>query len=138
MDIDKQAIGKLLSETQKGMTYPMTADDFIVNATRYIKAVSEGRMMCVIDSVSRSGMSRVMHFSEFNIEREIGRVYHFWNLFKALGYSESRNKNGFLINGCGMDMVFNTNYNIIHTLQNLGFLTKAQCDKLAQKTPTIL
>lgn len=112
-------------------------NDFIRNAERYIKAVKEGRLLCSIPSVSQSGMSRNMKFVEVNGSKKDGfRVYNFWALFKMLGYSESRKEqDAFLISGCGMDMVFATNYNIIHQLHNLGFITKKQCDKLSQKTP---
>jgi hypothetical protein len=65
------------------------------------------------------------------------RQYYF--LFKVLGYTESRNKDSyFTIVGCGMDMIFNTNYNIIHSLYTLGFISKDLCATLAQKTPTTI
>ena len=62
------------------------------------------------------------------------RFYNFYGFFNALGYTKSGN--GFRVNGCGMDMVFNTNYVIIHKLHHLGFITKKECDILAQKTPS--
>ena len=117
--------------------YGFTSEDFIRNAERYIKACKENRIFCIIHSVSKSGMSRKLSFKEANFNNE-GKGYflNFTALFTALGYSE-RNKDGkFTVNGCGMDMVFHTNYSIIHNLYNLGMLTKEECDTLAQNTPT--
>lgn len=108
------------------------ATDFVSSAQSYIKAIKSGRMLCVIKSVSASGMSRVISFHSFE-----GTGYRqYWSLFKALGYSEDKNTQGFRIGGCGMDMVFATNYNIIHKLHSLGFITAKECATLAQKTPT--
>ena len=113
--------------------------DFIRNAKRYIKAIKQGRVICVIESVSASGMSRVLKFNECSGSVKNGfRYLNFWKLFKDLGFSEARNSNAFRINGCGMDMVFHTNYTIIHQLQRLGFLSKKECENLAQKTPTVI
>ena len=44
----------------------------------------------------------------------------------------------FTIGGCGMDMIFHTNYTIIHRLYKLGFMTKKECEKLCQMTPSII
>ena len=37
------------------------------------------------------------------------------------------------IPGCGMNMLFATNHNIIHALHRMGFMTKKVCAVLAQK-----
>ena len=117
--------------------YSFDSEDFIRNAERYIKACKENRIFCVIHSVSKSGMSRKLSFNEatFNSEGR-GNFLNFTALFTALGYSD-RNKNGeFTVKGCGMDMVFDTNYNIIYNLYSLGMMTKEECETLAQNTPT--
>jgi len=91
--------------------------------------------------ITSSGMSRTMKFTscEFNAKDKRASYYNYYCLFIALGYSEARAKNYyFSISGCGMDMVFNTNYNIIHNLKRLGFITDEECRKLAQMTPTVL
>ena len=55
---------------------------------------------------------------------------------KTLGFSPAnKNSNYFRIYGCGMDMIFHTNYTIIHKLARLGFLNKKECESLAQNTP---
>ena len=113
--------------------------DFYNNALRYIKAIKEGRMCCIIPSVSASGMSRNIRFMECAKRKAGYGYYNFHSLFVALGFEKSRSNNdSFIIHGCGMDMVFHTNYTIIHRLHRLGFITKKECDILAQKTPTIL
>ncbi len=113
-------------------------DDFIWNAERYVKAVKQRRMICVIPHVSNSGMSRVIRFSEMNSNKGQGWVLNFYAFFKALGYKESKSHDGFVISGCGMDMVFHTNYSIIHSLCTLGFISKKECEELAQMTPTVI
>lgn len=107
---------------------------FISDAEIYLNATKERRMFCIIHSVSKSGMSRTLSFHSCEIGDK-GAYYRNFNcLFIALGYSET--KDGyFRINGCGMDMVFNTNYNIIHDLKRLGFIDKDECENLAQITP---
>jgi hypothetical protein len=64
--------------------------------------------------------------------------YNFYTLFKDLGFTNAKNSNAFRVSGCGMDMVFHTNYTIMHQLKNLGFITKKECSILAQKTPTVI
>jgi len=112
-------------------------DAFVNDAERYIKATKEARMLCSIDSVSKSGMSRTMKFLELKSNTKTGRhqVLNFYVFFQVMGYSPVRDSDYFRINGCGMDMVFHTNYEIIHQLQHLGFITKKTCETLAQRTP---
>lgn len=111
---------------------------FISDALEYIDAIENQKMLCVIKSVSNSGMSRVIKFNSFvdNADRNYYRNYVC--LFIALGYTESKNKDGFRICGCGMDMIFHTNYTIIHRLHRLEFITKEECERLAQQTPVVL
>lgn len=113
-----------------------TNENFVNDAKRYIKAIKQGRVINSIGSVSSSGMSRAMKFLEC-YKGKFGYQYlNFYCLFVALGYTESKAKNHyFTISGCGMDMVFYTNYSIIHNLYNLGFINKKDCEKLSQMTP---
>lgn len=117
-----------------------SAEDFIKDAQAYIKAIKDKRMLCTIESVSASGMSRVLKFNSCeknkNTKEYYFRQYSF--LFLGLGYTQQKNSYGFRVNGCGMDMVFHTNYTNIHTFKRLGLLTDKECSKLAQMTPTYL
>ena len=108
--------------------------DFYDNAIRYIKAIKQGRMICSIDTVSRSGMSRTLKFMEF----QKSNIYNFHAFFIALKFNQVKNSDYFRVYGCGMDMVFHTNYTIIHRLYRLGFLGYDECEKLAQLTPKII
>lgn len=122
---------ELMSKLGKSEYYQV--DAFIDDVKTYIKAIKDSRMFCVIDSVSSSGMSRIIHFHSW--EKCFYRNY--WGLFTALGYSEVKRSNGFRIGGCGMDMIFHTNYTNMHNFQRLGFISKKQCETLAQMTPSV-
>jgi len=116
-------------------------DSFIEGAKAYIKAIKEGRMICNIASVSYSGMSRTIKFiaCERNSYNKKYSYRQFWALFKVLGYREAHNNRGyFSIHGCGMDMIFNTNYTNIQYFYELGIISKKECSILAQNTPTII
>jgi hypothetical protein len=126
-------------EIQKRMPKHMDNESFYDNAARYISAIKQTRMMCNIESVSNSGMSRNIRFFEMDGSNKTGyRVYNFYAFFLALGYTKVNDRDTFRISGCGMDMIFHTNYTIIHMLQSLGFITEKECALLAQKTPHVI
>lgn len=127
----------LLKDIQKVSYYDI--ERFIQDAQRYIKAIKEKRMVCIIQSVSNSGMSRTIRFlaPEKNKNIKEFQYLNFYAFFLALGYTPVKH-DGFRIGGCGMDMIFHTNYSIIGRLKGLGMLTKEQASKLAQMTPTVL
>lgn len=130
-------------EIQKNISKKLryyNTQQFCEDAQRYLKAISERRMFCVIHSVANSGMSRNLSFYAHEKNTKIESDYSLLNFnafFLALGYSEAKNK-GFKIGGCGMDIVFHTNYSIIHTLKRLGAIDEKTCEHLAQQTPTAL
>ncbi len=113
-------------------------DQFIEDVKMYIKAIKEGRMLNTIHSVSSSGMSRVISFHSCEKNKHGFYYRQYVSLFRALGYSKGNTDYNFRISGCGMDMIFHTNYSNIHLFYNLGFITKIECAKLCQKTPTTL
>lgn len=137
MKIKVNEVEKLINAYNKKEKYNIDFDIFDANAKRYIKAIRDRRMMCVIDSVSASGMSRTIRFCEMvkNKTTKDHQLLNFWVFFKVMGYSPVKNSDSFRINGCGMDMIFHTNYSIIHTLQSLGYISKAKASELAQMTP---
>lgn len=132
-----QANKELIKNIEKLNYY--NVEQFISDAKTYIKAIKEERMICIIKKVSASGMSRNLKFLSAERGKD-KRFYHrqYIYLFTALGYKEVERTGTFKINGCGMDMVFNTNYNIIRDLKRLGFITDEVCRRLAQKTPNCL
>jgi hypothetical protein len=129
---------ELLKAIEKTGNEYYNVEDFVSDAKTYIKAIKQSRMVCTIESVSSSGMSRVLKFN--SCEGKAGKFnYRSYSLlFKTLGYKQARNSWGFTVSGCGMDMVFHTNYTIIHQLHKYGLLNKKDCEVLAQMTPTVL
>lgn len=129
-------IETLLNKHNKKAQFPVSVDDFVMNAKRYLKATKEQRVICSIDKVSASGMSRTMKFLE--MPKNGGYLLSFYNLFDILGHEKVSNSDYFRIHGCGMDMVFNTNYNIMQELNYLGLITFKTCRKLQQQTPQLV
>lgn len=125
---------------KQGTRYQLTPEEMRGHIDRYIKASKEHRIICNIESVSSSGMSRVLQFLEMSAGSRHdhgGKRYGlltFWVFFVALGYQQA-GRDGFRVHGCGMDMVFATHYDIIWRLHNAGFIDRKTCDKLAQRTP---
>ena len=136
----KTELEKDLAKYNNKERFPLTLQDVTNNAERYIKAIKEGRMINSIGKVSSSGMSRTMKFVEVTKPRrgERANVLNFYVLFNFLGHTKISNSDYFRIYGCGMDMVFNTNYNNIYALHHYGFINKKDCEKLAQQTPTTI
>lgn len=117
-----------------------TTESFLDDAKKYIQAVKEGRMLCVIESVSNSGMSRNLKFN--SCEKNQNSKNHYYRnytlLFTALGFTRVKDSYSFRIGGCGMDMIFHTNYTIIRKFLNLGIINEKQAKALEQMTPTNL
>lgn len=117
------------------------ANYFFDCAKEYIKAIKENRMICNIEHVSKSGMSRYLTFKYLQKSKYDKNRYNLINtnfLFKTLGYRFNKNHCAFFVGGCGMDMVFHVNYCNIHDFTKLGFLNKKECTKLSQNTPSII
>jgi hypothetical protein len=138
--IKQKEVTKLVDTYNKKNEYPITNDIFIAHAKRYIKAIKEGRMICSIGTVSRSGMSRTIKFVELAKSKPANKyyMYNFYQLFDVLGYRKIKDSDYFGITGCGMDMIFNTNYNNIHNLHGMGFMNKKTCSGLCQDTPPVV
>ena len=130
---------KTISKHSKGFLFA-SPEDVYIDSLRYLKAIEQGRIINNIAKVSSSGMSRTIKFLECSKNKNNSyRYLNFHLLFKCFGFTQARNReNGFTISGCGMDMIFSTNYNIIHSLFRLGFISKSKCRKLSQMTPTTI
>ena len=138
--MNTEKINEVLKNYNKKNTYEIDMETFLGHANRYIEAIKENRMICSIGSVSRSGMSRTIKFLEMkkNDTSNQHSLKNFYQFFDALGYSKIKNSDYFRIGGCGMDMIFNTNYTIMHDLKRLGLVSDEECSTLAQKTPSIV
>ena len=119
-------------------------EQFINDAKKWVEAIKQGRVICTVASVSKSGMSRKLKFlscepSKYNNENgeEIRYNYRQYNvMLECLGFKFSRDSWAITVNGCGMDMIFHTNYTIMHNFKSMGIITKEECESLAQMTPT--
>lgn len=109
-----------------------TQDDFIKDCMTYIKAVKSGRIKYKVFSVARSGMSRNIYISSFEGTMDSGYYTNYVPMLRVLGYTVLKD-NTIRVGGCGMNMLFATNYNIINSLYHMGFINKKECDILAQK-----
>ena len=138
--MNTEKINEYIKAYNKKNEYKIDDSTFIDHALRYIKAIKEKRMICSIGSVSRSGMSRTIKFLEM-IKSDTSDQHHllnFYQFFEALGYKPIKDSDYFRIGGCGMDMIFYTNYTIMHDLKRMGFITDEECRTLAQKTPSVV
>ena len=138
MELNTNEIDAIIKTYNKKNDYPISAETFKDHATRYIKAIKESRMLCSIGSVSKSGMSRTIKFLELSKGETTHHIYNFYQFFDTLGYTKIKDSDYFRVGGCGMDMIFYTNYTIMHDLRRLGFIDKDECSKLAQATPHIV
>ena len=125
---------ELIKKINKESYY--TVDQFINDVNSYINAVKDGRILYNVERVSQSGMSRLINvMSCEKADKNYYRKYYYrtyCQMFLALGYNV--NKKGLVrVSGCGMDMRFATNYDLIMTFFNkLGFINKKQCETLRQ------
>ena len=128
IQLTKEMIKRLENETYYTQEY------FIQDCKEYIKAVKEGRMLYLVDTVSNTGMNRTLIIKSCEKNKRTKDFYYrnYTFLFKILGYSLSKDYN-IKVSGCGMNMLFATNYDIIHTFKNIGLINSKVCDVLAQK-----
>lgn len=140
--IEKLNSNKELQKNISKLGGHYNSETFLKDAKSYISAIKDGRMINSIGSVSSSGMSRTMKFLSCERSKyQHGQKNYYRNYFAffvALGHNKPNNSDFFRVNGCGMDMVFSTNYNNIHQLKYWGIITKKQADKLCQQTPNTI
>ena len=108
-------------------------EDFIKDCQTYIKALKSGRLQYRVTSVSKSGMSRDILISSFEGSMAKGYYRNYTSMLEVLGFNfASKYASEIRVKGCGMNMLFATNYNIIHTFKNIGLINSKQCQTLAQ------
>lgn len=127
---------EVLKNIKKNEYY--SEEQFISDAQSWINAIKEGRVLCSVLSVSASGMSRQLKFVAYEPSKEGGQGWYrqFNSMLQALGFRYNKAKYCISVSGCGMDMIFHTNYTIIHDFKRMGFITSEECEKLCQQTPT--
>jgi hypothetical protein len=112
-------------------TYYYTEKRFINDAKAYLKALKSGRLKYKVKSVSKTKMSRKITVESYEGTMLKGYYRQYLAFFEALGYKTKDDT--ILIHGVGMDMLFATNYRICRMLENMGFISKKECDVLSQK-----
>jgi hypothetical protein len=113
----------------------VNATEFFKDAIRWVEAVNEGRLTCYIISVSRSGMTRRFKYLELKKYDKRYLQQNFVTFLRAM-FRTDKDYN-IVVNGCGMDMNFYVNYEVIHTLKNIGIISDRECRYLAQQTPHV-
>jgi len=108
-------------------------ESFISDCKDYIKAVQSGRILFSVTHVSSSGMSRNINIKSFEGKMTNGYYRNYYMMLKILDHSFVKDSHDIKVTGCGMDMLFHTNYTIIHRLQRMKFISKSKCEVLAQK-----
>lgn len=115
----------------------MPIERFIDDAQTYLRAVKERRINYAVDTVSKSGMSRTLIITSCERWRWDGKIRYYYRqyntMLQAMGYSVKHGyRDSIRVSGCGMNMLFATNYNIVWSLHRLGFVSRKQCDILCQ------
>tara|TARA_Y100000310_G_scaffold54211_1_gene49724 strand:+ start:554 stop:985 length:432 start_codon:yes stop_codon:yes gene_type:complete len=108
---------------------------------RYVKATEQKRLISIIRSVSKSGMSRIIDIHEMKKSSYNGNHYirNFENMFNVLGYKYLPGQRGYRINGVGMDMNYHTHYSVIYNMAHLDMIRgKNRIGNLAQMPPVII
>lgn len=111
-----------------------TKDILLDDIQDYIKALKEGRLQYMVISVSANGMNRNILVQSCEQNKTSNNFYfrQFSRMFEMLGYKLNKDYN-IKVSGCGMNMLFATNYNLIHTFKNMNIISDLECEILAQK-----
>ena len=108
--------------------------EFEIKKINYlIFAIRTKTLLCNIESVSKSGMTRKLSF----LTIAGGQVWRFNDLFQIDGYRLDKNYN-VIVTGCGMDMVWNTVYTMAYKLNQMGFITDEDLPKLSQSSAIVI
>jgi len=111
-----------------------TEEDFIKDCKCYIKALKSGRLQYTVTHVSNSGMSRNIFIQSYEGTMTKGHFRTYFSMLQVLGYKfASKYSSDIKIGGCGMNMLFATNYNICHDFNRMGLINDAECKILSQK-----
>ncbi len=85
-------------------------------AFEYLKEYRQQPLLGIVNSVSRSGMTRRIEFYAIGYNKDTLPIFARigYLIAKVLGYSYDANKGGMMVGGCGMDVVY-------HTISNLNY-----------------
>lgn len=108
-------------------------DILISDINCYIEALKEGRLQYLVTKVSASGMSRNILIQSCEKSKSNNKFYfkQYSNMLECLNYKLDRDYN-VIVKGSGMNMLFATNYRLIHIFKEMGFIDELECETLAQ------
>ena len=100
----------------------------------YIKALKEGRLQYLVIKVSPNGMSRNILIQSCEQNKTNNNFYfrQYSRMFEMLNYKLDKDYN-IRVSGCGMNMLFATNYYLIQTFKSMNIISDSEADILAQK-----
>lgn len=125
---------KLSKEIEKSISKNeyYSKEDFIKDCKDYLKALKSGRLQYTVTNVSKSGMSRDIHIQSYEGTMTKGYYRQYSKMLECLGY-KIVNWADIRVNGCGMNMLFATNYNIVYYFERIGLISRKDCEILCQK-----
>ena len=100
----------------------------------YINALKEGRLQYLVIKVSPNGMNRNILIQSCEQSKNTNNFYfrQYTRMFEMLNYKLDKDYN-VRVSGCGMNMLFATNYYLIHTFKHMNIISAAEAKILAQK-----
>ena len=127
-------MGSLTNDIKKAIEKAKYYDEdrFIKDCNTYIEAVKSGRILYDVISVSASGMSRKINIRSFEGTMERGYYRNYFAMLEILGYKVNKDYT-ITVKGCGMNMLFSTNYDLIGQMERLEFINKETSDDLKQR-----
>jgi hypothetical protein len=78
----------------------------IDSAWKNLEAYRKRPILAIVNSVSRSGMSRRIEFYSTDKAGSMERIGYY--MARAIDWPYSIDKGGIMVGGCGMDMIFHT------------------------------
>lgn len=120
---------EMIKEVEKNKYY--NVEMFEKDCNAYIEAVKSGRILYNVEHVSASGMSRKITIKSFEGTMEKGYYRNYFAMLEIFGYKMNKDYT-ITVKGCGMNMLFATNYDLINQMFKMELLDKETCDTLAQ------
>ena len=126
----------LSKETEKRLSKEeyYTKEMLLDDIQDYIKALKEGRLQYLVMNVSQSGMNRNILIQSCEQNKTNNNFYfrQYSRMFEMLNYKLDKDYN-IRVSGCGMNMLFATNYYLIQTFKSMNIISESEANILAQK-----
>lgn len=123
---------EMLKNISKNEYY--SQEDFVKDCKCYIRALKSGRVQYTVTHVSNSGMSRDIFIQSYEGTMTKGYFRTYFSMLQVLGYKEaSKYSSDIRVSGCGMNMLFATNYDICRYFKRIGLINENEFKTLCQK-----